>query len=98
MTDTPTWLGRRRPTPPEPLARWLDGVLSVDSLRYGELLRPALEALDRARQNPGRIRGSAFDLLGADALLTYACEAALESPDPGSALEEILRETAADRP
>jgi hypothetical protein len=46
--------------------------------------------------NPGRIRSSAFDLLGADALLTYACEAALETRDPASTLDEILCEAAAD--
>jgi hypothetical protein len=60
------------------------------------LLLPALEALDRARANPGRVRASAFELLGADALLTYACEAATESDDPTGALEEILRAVAAD--
>jgi len=42
-------------------------------------------------RTPGRVRESAFDLLAADALLTYACEAALESPDPEGVLGAILR-------
>ena len=46
--------------------------------------------LDEARAEPGRVRESAFRLLEADALLTYACEAALESDDPATALRRIL--------
>jgi hypothetical protein len=36
------------------------------------------------------VRESAFRLLEADALVTYACEAALEADDPESALRRIL--------
>ncbi len=46
--------------------------------------------LDDARARPGRVRASAFRLLEADALLTYACEAALESDDPATALRRTL--------
>jgi len=52
-----------------------------------------LEALERVR--PGRVRGSAFELLGADALLTYACEAALELEDPRGRFESLLARVAA---
>ncbi|MDF2697623.1 MAG: hypothetical protein K0S65_6006, partial [Labilithrix sp.] len=41
----------------------------------------------------GRVRDSAFRLLEADALLTYACEAALERDDPETALQRILHST-----
>jgi hypothetical protein len=40
--------------------------------------------------HPGRVRENAFHLLAADALLTYACEAALESDDPEAALLRSL--------
>lgn len=51
-------------------------------------------ALDEARAKPGRVRESAFHLLAADALVTYACEAALDEADPSTALRTILLETA----
>lgn len=38
---------------------------------------------------PGRVRESAFELLVADALVTYACEAALESDDAVKALGRL---------
>jgi hypothetical protein len=46
--------------------------------------------LDAARARPGRVRQSAFDVLTADALITYACEAALASEDPGVALGALF--------
>jgi hypothetical protein len=46
--------------------------------------------LDETRRRPGRVRESAFALLVADGLLTYACEAALESEDAEEALERLL--------
>jgi hypothetical protein len=61
------------------------------------LLEQALEALDQARGSTGRVRESALELLTADALLTYACEAALERPDPGAALARILEGAGANR-
>ena len=50
-----------------------------------------MERLDQARARPGRVRESAFRLLEADALLTYACEAALETEGPDAALRRILQ-------
>jgi hypothetical protein len=50
----------------------------------------ASESLDAARANRGRVRESAFQLLTADALVTYACEAALEADDPVASLGQIL--------
>ncbi len=96
MTDAATWISRRRPRPPDPLVHWLDQAGVTGPAPRRALLRPAIEALERVLLNPGRIRSSAFDLLGADALLTYACEAALETRDPASTLDEILCEAAAD--
>jgi hypothetical protein len=59
------------------------------------LAQAGLDALDQARSAPGRVRGSAFHLLAADALLTYACEAAVEGDDPEAQLEGILRRAGA---
>jgi hypothetical protein len=77
----------RRPAPPADLAEALalPGEASVEGL--------AAEGESRlcvARARLGRVRESAFRLLEADALITYACEAALEREDPEVALRRIL--------
>lgn len=54
------------------------------------LMRAGVDSVDRARAAPGRVRESAYHLLRADALLTYACEAALEDADPAATLGRIL--------
>lgn len=54
------------------------------------LLVAAVRRLDAARARPGRVRESAFELLTADALVTYACEAALESERPVEAMERLM--------
>ena len=53
-------------------------------------METAREALDEARSPSGKVRESGFSLLEADALITYACEAALEADDPGGALRKVL--------
>ena len=50
----------------------------------------ARKSLAAAVARPGRVRESAFELLVADALVTYACEAALETERPVEALERIV--------
>ena len=55
-----------------------------------DLVRAANGALERALAEPGRGRAAAFDLLVADALITYACEAALEGDDPGAELDRLV--------
>lgn len=54
------------------------------------LLEAARSALASAVSRPGRVRETAFELLVADALVTYACEAALETEGPEEALAAIL--------
>lgn len=90
MTDARAFLGRRMPPPPEALHRTLaerdlDGVAPLEGLS-----REGLRELERALGAPGRVRESAFHLLAADALLTYACEAALDEDDPESRLSELM--------
>lgn len=95
--DARTFLATRTPPPPEALAAWLsradlDGVAPL-----GGLASEGLEALDRARAEPGRVRESAFHLLAADALLTYACEAAMEEDDPAASLTDLMERAAGHR-
>ena len=95
MTDVRGWLAGRTPPPPAPLTRWLDRVAYDGSSLEEALLAGGLAELGRARAAPGRVRTSAFHLLAADALVTYACEAALEEADPAGALGRILSRVAA---
>lgn len=91
------FLSARTPPPPAPLAAWLEGVPVGEGTTAEALLQAGLGELDAARAEPGRVRRSAFHLLSADALLTYACEAALEADDPRAALVRILQQAAAYR-
>jgi hypothetical protein len=88
------WLDRRRPRPPVELERALldadDGAGDGGRDPTEALAERARGRLGRALGRPGRVRESAFELLAADALLTYACEAALEAPDPDAALTGLL--------
>lgn len=89
MTRVADFLASRRPPPPADLAFSLrvdEGSGALDEV----LTLDALTRLGEAQATLGRVRESAFHLLEADALLTYACEAALESQDPEAALERIL--------
>jgi hypothetical protein len=92
--DVRTFLALRTPPPPEAL-----GARLVAGARRGDaplgLTDQALDELARSRAEAGRVRESAWHLLAADALLTYACEAALGSSDPPRDFEELLRKAAA---
>jgi protein involved in temperature-dependent protein secretion len=87
VTDLRGWMERRTPVAPMSLDQW---VAASDGDPGHELTELGYRALERARTNPGRVRESAFDLLAADALLSYACEAALEAEDPADALRCLL--------
>lgn len=87
-----SWLAERRPPSSLPLARWTRRAPSeTDTPPVRTLVSLGREALDAALARPGRVRASAFELLGADALITYACEAALEADDPEASLAWVLR-------
>ena len=96
MSEIQAWIGTRRPQPPMELGPWLDGV-TTEAPSARAMTRIGVAALGRARARPGRIRDSAFRLLAADAMITYACEAALEEDDQDAVLRMILRQ-AAGRP
>lgn len=95
MTAARGWLGQRTPSPPPPLGAWLDGVELPGAVVPEALLAGGLRELGLARAAPGRVRESAFHLLAADALITYACEASLDAEDPTVFLADILRRVAA---
>ena len=79
------WLRSRAPQPPEALAARLDAVLG-ESLALPSVAIPEvfLEKGERLvaelLQSQNTARHSALDLLTADALVTYAFEAASETP------------------
>lgn len=93
------WLDGREPVPPTELRSRLDDDMGGTDPLVVRFTEVAVRRLGRARQRPGE-RAAAFDLLAADAYLTYACEAAVdpgarsagpEAAGPGA--EEILLET-----
>ncbi|HUG42149.1 MAG TPA: hypothetical protein VMM12_16895 [Longimicrobiales bacterium] len=81
MRDPGRWLDARRPAAPAPLRavleRALEGAPAADAAVEERLADAALATLRQLARHPGG-RESAPALLAADALLTYACEAAAE--------------------
>ncbi|HEY7878923.1 MAG TPA: hypothetical protein VIC55_11880 [Gemmatimonadaceae bacterium] len=80
------WLDTRTPSPPAELAVVLRGelgpALALDAALLGEeSLAAAERLLARALATGCRERAQAVVLLAADALVTYAFEAAAEEPD-----------------
>lgn len=55
-----------------------------------DLAGAGLLQLEEALRRPAGDRSTAFRLLSADALLTWACEAAAGSPDPRAVLDQVL--------
>ena len=80
------WLSSRTPAPPSPLAERLHGALgerlndrSTDA--YEAVLETAERLLSDLISLGCAQRARALDLLAVDALVTYAFEAAAESPE-----------------
>jgi len=90
------WLATRTPPAPNELKAWLkipdDGVDLAGGVASvpGCLVAGGLGHLDESVARPGRDREAAYQLLAADALITYGCEAASEAADVGGVLGEIL--------
>ena len=92
MTDPARWLDERDPPAPAPVRQAMEEQLAgtdpADPLPR-RLAHGAVRALKGVVSRPSD-RSTAMTLLAADALLTYACEAAVEAgPD---ALEGITAE------
>lgn len=100
------WLDRRRPEAPRDLRERIGRAVAASTPRpeatpsgapegtaeaHAEALRHAgASRLEAAVARPGRVRDSAFELLVADALITYACEAALEAEYPDEVLRRLV--------
>ena len=90
MTDLRAWLAGRSPRPPDALPL---PIVERSGSVTDRLADAGSEALDRALEQRGERRG-AFELLAADALLTYACESAAAAPDPEAELLRVLERLA----
>ena len=84
------WVAARTPPAPNELKAWLkipeDGADTVPKA----LLKVGLIRLEEAVVRPGRDREAAYQLLAADALITYSCEAASEAGDVRGVLLEVF--------
>ncbi len=89
-----TWLDGRRPPVPVEFRSWVADALTSAPEEFEDLVREAERALERALDPEGRPRGGAFDLLVADALVTWAAEAALALPDGEVRLRDLVRSLA----
>jgi hypothetical protein len=74
------WLAARRPAPPPALRARLAEVLPAGAVGVDACLRAGEALLERLLEDDCASRGSALDLLVADALVTYAFEAAADEP------------------
>ncbi|MBV6522707.1 MAG: hypothetical protein MNPFHGCM_02855 [Gemmatimonadaceae bacterium] len=77
------WLATREPRPPAALTARIDAVLgdvNMGAQIPEVLVEAAGVALEALLSRPQRERAVALDLLAADALATYAFEAASEDP------------------
>jgi hypothetical protein len=85
------WLDTRAPAQDPSLARRIRELASAakpdESIADG-CLRAAAQALARLVDGDASSRASALDLLAVDALVTYAFEAAAETPDRLAALAD----------
>lgn len=94
MTAARDWLDARRPAVPDGLKAWL-AIEGEVPLSVAVLADLGISALDRAEVARRLDRHAAFQLLAADAFLTYACEAAVEESEVASQLHLILDRCAA---
>lgn len=84
------WLAGRRPPAPEDLRERVRKCVAESPVGDQPLLSAATRSLRAACNAPGRVRASAFHLLTADALITYACEEALDAGDAEAELAKLL--------
>ncbi len=89
MSGPRAWLAGRTPPAPESFQPWLESE-SLSGDPVDALCGAARTSLAEALARPGRNREAAFRLLAADALATYACEAAAESSGLEARLLDIL--------
>lgn len=98
MEDLMGWLADREPPAPEELLRRLELGLSQGSSVSEALGDAAAHHVNEALKRLGRNREGAFHLLAADALLTYACEAAADEEDTEAQLAHLIDRVHPDAP
>lgn len=90
------WLARRADRVPGALqARMQSAIDSLDGDSVAAVLAEAAHACLRDAVAAGDERGAALHLLAADALITYACEAAADAD--GAALAGLAADNAPER-
>ncbi len=101
MTNS-EWLDSRVPAPPSALRERLHDALAADGAtadRTQACLHAAERLIERLLRGDCTTRESALDLLAADALMTYAFEAAGDSPgDLRARARHAMRSIAAQVP
>lgn len=96
MTDLVRWLDARRPASPPSLRQAIIDALGVSDPGTGpvadRLAAVGVDALASVAAEPST-RSGAVRLLAADALITYACEAAVEEEamERNSAVERVMQ-------
>ena len=91
MTDVAGWLDGREPAPPSAIRGMIDerpAETAVSAPLHDRFAAAALTALEEVVGRPSE-RRTARTLLAADALLTYACEAAAQ--EGADTLERLTR-------
>jgi hypothetical protein len=90
------WVAAQEPPAPDAFLELVEErAASQKPTTLDTLMSETRVALRDALGERGERRG-AFRLLAADAYLTYACELAIEGPDPEVALERIVAEVVAE--
>ena len=81
------WLASRTPRPPRELADRLASIAGDEACMHAEIAAALIAKATTILSRLGDDRSSAADLLAADALVTYAMEAAADGGD----VDEIAR-------
>lgn len=84
------WIADRTPPTPRGFQHWMVPSRPEASMSVSALVDEARHSLALLRGGEVRPRDGAFDLLAADGFVTWACEAALEEPDPVASLHQIV--------
>ena len=90
MDELRVWLAERKPQVPEELHRFFHLEFSQNTSVGESLQESVLHHLEEILKRLGRDREGALHLLAADALLTYACEAASSEEDTENVLVRLI--------
>ena len=88
------WLASRTPRPPRELSARLEQILGDTACTEYEIAEILIAKAKGILSNVGNDRAAALELLAADALITYAMEAAAESDSVDRVAEQAMIEIA----